>query len=1047
MTNIFEIVINDVEIQSLIKDRQLSYYQKEIGGFNENFSNIDYEKVLRIEHLLLTNLFSESTTIQNKDQYFDTAYLILKSLDIDNKEFDQSFSHLMAIDEIKNYNLYYFYLASIALTLDNTIRIRMDLKEYIAPNYDRNNWKSNVFNRIIEAFVLIVRKQNGFEDIREAIEIINQLKSDQQQYEEEYLNTCDNETEKLKNAQFLLGLYHLSKTITETAEYLTQGYNYKGKIESTIRIHSDVARKLFVDHPRIVSFVNTLEINLNTLFKNSIWYSTGSIPVRKLKEFCQLKSELENSLVELLPSQRIALQDNLLDIASNVTVVEMPTSSGKTLLAEFNIIVTKALNPEAKVVYIVPSRALVNQVYFDLKSDFDGLDFAIEKTSGAIEVDPSENEILQEDIDVLVSTPEKLDLLIRRNHPSVENISLFIVDEAHMIKQGSRGAKLELLLSILKRERQEAKFMFLSPFLKDSASDIADWIGGDKIRHSIRVNWKPAEKLAIGIKQRNNYRQCKFTLLPSAYSSIKEEQELEPIDLKDPIQSTGKRWHLEFAAKHFSAPDKTILYLCRGAGTIDKHADFLTSKIQLKVNSEEVELVRKYILDEVGRETVLSKALQKGVAVHHAGLSDETKLLVEHLIRKKHVNHVFATSTLADGVNFPVSAVYFDTFEKGRKADRSVNTITPNDFWNISGRAGRTMVDNVGKILFPFNDNKNTQKAKDLINNSSEELLSVLLEFVIDADDIINLLENSERSAINTLSYRYPDSLAPLIQYLIHLINISKNDDYLEIEDLFKDSFGYHLLENNDRSSFINVCKSIYYHLKAKYKPGILVYADKTGFSVPSVLSIMRENSENPQIATPESWDTTNLFSFNNNYLADKISVIAQLKETGLGTDSTNKPFNPYAVAQVLKGWVKGESLFDVSGYHPAFSNNDNEADRINKFIKYINNARFKASWGLSALEGIINASDEDIQENSYIPSLVYFGVESKEALLMRMAGVPRRIAQPLSGILKKDELPTMTQVRKRINNLPNSEWDNLVPKGSNLSGQEWKLISEILVK
>lgn len=92
-------------------------------------------------------------------------------------------------------------------------------------------------------------------------------------------------------------------------------------------------------------------------------------------------------MLELLPSQKKALENRLLDIAANVTVLQMPTSAGKSLLAEFNIIVTKALKYDAKIVYIVPSRALVNQVYYDLKSDLDSLGFVIEKTSSAIEID------------------------------------------------------------------------------------------------------------------------------------------------------------------------------------------------------------------------------------------------------------------------------------------------------------------------------------------------------------------------------------------------------------------------------------------------------------------------------------------------------------------------------------------------------------------------------------------------------------------------------------------------------------------------------------
>src|SRR5690606_22208561 len=132
-----------------------------------------------------------------------------------------------------------------------------------------------------------------------------------------------------------------------------------------------------------------------------------------------------------------------------------------------------------------------------------------EKTSSAIEIDPTEDSFLsgEEKIDVLVSTPEKLDLLIRRRHPSVEDVSMFILDEAHTIQNGQRGAKLELLLAILRRERPNAKYMLLSPFIRGADETITEWLGGG---NSIAIDWKPSEKLILGIsteisrKGRNN---------------------------------------------------------------------------------------------------------------------------------------------------------------------------------------------------------------------------------------------------------------------------------------------------------------------------------------------------------------------------------------------------------------------------------------------------------------------------------------------------------------------------------------------------------------
>ncbi|MFC3355513.1 DEAD/DEAH box helicase [Sphingobacterium zeae] len=1045
MKDILEFVFNDEEIKSYVQERRLAFLESELG-YPMDLGNIEQDtKVIKIEYLLINKLLSSSTEdFENFSQkgFYDQAYEILKSFDIDNEYFASLFTKYFGLQDIDYYSLYYFYLASLAIKSDKTIQIRLDLKKYKSKNYAQlSDWQAIVSNKIIEAFILLVRKENGFDDIRNALSLIDDLKTSQKDFEEIYLKQENHFEEEVRKAETLLGWYHISKAITEIAEYLIKGYNYEGNLESEIRIHLDLSKNLFSSNARLKDFAIILEQNLYKLQQNSIWYSTNAIQIKKLRDFCIAKSLSDKAIIDLLPSQRDAINNSLLDIAASVTVVEMPTSAGKTLLAEFNIIVTKALNSESKIIYIVPSRALVNQVYQDLKSDFEGMDFSIEKTSGAIEIDPSEHALLNQKIDILVSTPEKLDLLIRRDHESVRNISLFVVDEAHMIQNGSRGTKLELLLSILKRERPNSKFMFLSPFLKESADTIANWIAGNKIRQPIKINWKPSEKLLIGIRQKRNFKKFGQLLLSSAYSTNLKEREMPDADLDYNLTGTTTEKYIEFAAKRYGSIDKSILYLCQGPGMVDKRAMSLFKALPDTDTSEIIELVRKFIIDEVGKETILTNVLRKRIALHHAGLSDETKLLIEHLIRKGEIRYIFATTTIAEGVNFPVSVVYFDSYLKGAH-----NKLSVSDFWNIAGRSGRTLVDNYGKLIFPFNSKTSISNATSLITKGSKGIASMLLLLMINSDHILSSLSESDDQVFK-LANRYSESLEPLVQYLIHLLSHSGNSSVLEIGDLFKDSLGYYQLDTDGKKKFIEICKLIYLQLQERIAPGTLGFADKTGFSVPSVLEIMKkENKSNPAISSPESWEVDNIFNFETDYLKEKIKVIAKLKETELGTDSSSNVFNEEAVANVLIAWVKGEQIFKISDYHPTFSNKSNESERLNDFIKYINNVRFKASWGLGALEGIVNSSGEQLSENSYISSMIYYGVDTENALLMRMIGVPRRLAKPLSEIVKSQKQQTLNELRQEINNLTDLDWKNIAPQGTLLSAIEWKKIAEILL-
>ncbi|MFT3704792.1 MAG: hypothetical protein QM802_20675 [Agriterribacter sp.] len=261
----------------------------------------------------------------------------------------------------------------------------------------------------------------------------------------------------------------------------------------------------------------------------------------------------------------------------------------------------------------------------------------------------------------------------------------------------------------------------------------------------------------------------------------------------------------------------------------------------------------------------------------------------------------------------------------------------------------------------------------------------------------------------------------------------------------------YTLDTSENRDKFIKVCREIFNKLQEKYKDqrGLLAFADKTGFSIPSVLEVMRQKSSNDLISNIEGWDPKIMFDSNKvENLTEKVKVIATLKETQMGTESDQSKFNPELIANILISWVKGEKLYDISNQHPYYQNMEDANQRINEFVKKINDVRFKASWGLSALEGIVKGKDDNIDiKDSYIPSLVYYGVDTEQSLILRMIGVPRGLSFGMSKIIDKPiKNYSFQSLRKIVKGLTNSDWDALRPAKSNLSGMEWKRISEILV-
>lgn len=210
-------------------------------------------------------------------------------------------------------------------------------------------------------------------------------------------------------------------------------------------------------------------------------------------------------LFELLPPQRAALlEQGLLDSASRAVVVDLPTSAGKTVLAEFRVL--QALNQfdadKGWVAYVAPTRALVAQITRRLRKDFGPIGINVEQLSSAVDVDVFESAMFSEHdqnrFHVLVATPEKLQLVIRNK--SIERpLALIVMDEAHNIEDEDRGLRIELLLATIKRDCPTANFLLLMPNVPN-ASDLTTWLApemGKTISLGTSM-WQPNERI-VGI--------------------------------------------------------------------------------------------------------------------------------------------------------------------------------------------------------------------------------------------------------------------------------------------------------------------------------------------------------------------------------------------------------------------------------------------------------------------------------------------------------------------------------------------------------------------
>lgn len=194
---------------------------------------------------------------------------------------------------------------------------------------------------------------------------------------------------------------------------------------------------------------------------------------------------LEKEIIELRPSQEKSIKKGLLQGKS--LLVCTPTASGKTLIAELAALKSIA-EGKGKAVYIVPLKALAAEKYRNFKKRYDN----IAKVALSIgDVDSSDSYLAE--YDLIVTTSEKLDSLIRHHSPWVSGIATVVVDEIHLLNDTERGPTLEILLTILKQLLKNAQFIGLSATI-GNAEELAEWLQADLIVDE----WRPV-KLHKGI--------------------------------------------------------------------------------------------------------------------------------------------------------------------------------------------------------------------------------------------------------------------------------------------------------------------------------------------------------------------------------------------------------------------------------------------------------------------------------------------------------------------------------------------------------------------
>ncbi len=926
---------------------------------------------------------------------------------------------------------------------------------------ESEDWRSRTLSTIIDVWLRLIRKQ-GWDDRDAVLERISRLRQAQGVFESNYLNGTEINGAKAAALE-LMALYHLAKAAEILALYVTDGVvegNYQ--IRNLLDMHFDRAMKIS-EHGTVFQLeplIRLMAATARQLADNSIWTVTRAVNSRVTKFVRNLvdRGRGDKALFDVLPPQRRALaEQGLLGSSRRAVVVSLPTSSGKTLIAQFRIL--QALNQfdmeRGWVAYLAPTRTLVRQVARRLRRDFEPLGVSVEQISPALEVDGVESELLCEkdkdrEFRILVTTPEKLDLMLRQDWEEKigRPLTLVVVDEAHNIQEGARGLKLELLLATINAECRMAQFLLLTPFISN-AREVARWLGdvnSDDI--SLAMDWQPNDRVISIVKP------VKGALLKG--KSYDYRLDLETVhttratlaigDLISFSKDTNCKKSFNAISNQTNVAVATAHQLKKRGPVIVMHArpDWVWSLAmamksvasQRSVISEPVKLVQDFLVLEMGSSFPLIDLLAHGIGIHHAGLSDDTRALMEWLFENEELDYLVATTTIAQGVNFPVSGVVMASHQY--PSSKGTYDMPPADFWNIAGRAGRVDQGSLGVVAMAAENDAKAEKLREFIHKQTGELNSALIRLVEEAGDFIDNLE--------LIVYQKPEWSA-FLQYLAHTYQQMGCPQFFpdQMEQILRGTFGFGKLRSNNASKATRLLNSIRTYAEYLSKPRQpLRLVDSTGFSLQSIITAMVAAGQ--EGIGKDAWNPKTLFAGESDTLKKMMGVLLKVPELrdNLGEVTGSAGPNGDKLALILKDWVSGSTLPDIAQRH--FSKDGR--DEIEALTKCGQNLFGKltqtAAWGLGALLSITGG---DIPEDerkllNNLASRVYYGVSDEDAIALRLLGIPRMAAEPLAFHMRADGHRPLTEVRSVLRSSDASVWTGAL--GSN-KGHVYRKVWRIL--
>ncbi len=443
--------------------------------------------------------------------------------------------------------------------------------------------------------------------------------------------------------------------------------------------------------------------------------------------------------------------------SGNSVVVCAPTGAGKTVIAQHAI--NNALKENVRIFYTTPLKALSNQKFYDFCEQYG------QENVGLLTGDTSINRGAQI---VIMTTEVFRNMLYGTNFGAVadnlKNVKYVVLDEVHYMNDEQRGTVWEESIIYCPTNIQ---LIALSATVAN-CQELTDWI--NTVHSQTRLVNTDFRPVPLRFYYFDSSQPLKLLPLFAPSGHVNNKIRPEKPQWAKGRDKRKKSYVKQIISNLYNQDMLPAIYFTFSRKKCDEQMEKCSG---LELNTkEEQQKIREFIDEFIADNPHLygNKNIQyliQGVASHHAGLLPAWKNLVEKLFQQGLIKVVFATETLAAGINMPARSTVISSVSK--RTDAGHRMLTANEFLQMSGRAGRRGMDEVGYVTVVGTSFQSPEEVANLVQSSSNPLES---KFSPGYSMVLNLLqrfdlEESKELILKSFGYYSFDYRLKPILYLM----------------------------------------------------------------------------------------------------------------------------------------------------------------------------------------------------------------------------------------------------------------------------------------